>query len=34
VVRVERPEAFVPARLGLSDDRVLGVFLRSICLSP
>jgi arylsulfatase A-like enzyme len=34
VVRVERPEAFVPARVGLSDDRVLGVFLTSICLSP
>lgn len=34
VVRVERPEAFVPARLGLSDDRVLGLFLKSICLSP
>jgi len=34
VVRVERPEAFVPARLGLSDDRVLGLFLTSICLSP
>jgi arylsulfatase A-like enzyme len=32
VVRVERPEAFVPSRIGLSDGRVLGVFLTSLCL--
>ena len=33
LLRVERPDAFVPARLGLSDDRVLGVVLTSICVS-
>ena len=32
MVRVERPDAFVPARIGLSDDRVLGVFLTSVCV--
>jgi len=32
VVRIERPEAFVPARLGIADDRVLGVFLTSLCV--
>jgi arylsulfatase len=34
VVSVERPEAFVPSRIGLSDGRVLGVFLTSLCLVP
>ena len=32
VVTIERPQAFVPARVGLADDRVLGVFVTSLCL--